>query len=144
VSLIAANPYGRDAYVHTSYLTVYGHPVASFSGTPLTGTASLFVDFFNYSLNATSYRWDFGDGSISYTKSPSHLYLDTGVYTVTLTASNPYESDTLVRPVYITLYNAPSAGFSAEPTQGSLSLTATFHQYLAVCPMPTSGPMVMA
>jgi len=47
----------------------------------------LTVDFSNFSLNATSYSWDFGDGNTNSDKDPSHTYESGGTYTVTLTAS---------------------------------------------------------
>ncbi len=125
VTLTASGPYNSDTYTRTAYIGVYNAPVASFSGTPRDGTAPLQVDFTNFSLNTTSYLWDFGDGSTSYAENPSHIYLHEGVYTVTLTASNPGGSDTLVRPLYITAYRPPSAGFYATPTQGLVPLTVT-------------------
>ncbi|MFH1319712.1 MAG: T9SS type A sorting domain-containing protein [Bacteroidota bacterium] len=46
------------------------------------------VQFTNSSSGATSYRWDFGDGSPENTSTnPVHVYSDTGIYTVTLVAS---------------------------------------------------------
>ena len=48
--------------------------------TPLT------VQFTNNSQNATSYLWDFGDGSTSTEQNPSHVYTVLGVYDITLTA----------------------------------------------------------
>jgi len=46
------------------------------------------INFFNTSINATGYLWDFGDGTTSTVVNPSHIYPDTGIYTVTLTAYN--------------------------------------------------------
>lgn len=40
----------------------------------------------NYSSDADSYFWDFGDGSSSSEFEPSHVYLDTGFYDITLIA----------------------------------------------------------
>ena len=42
----------------------------------------------------TSWRWDFGDGSISTARNPSHTYMAPGKYTVTLTVTNAAGSDT--------------------------------------------------
>ncbi len=44
------------------------------------------VDFINYSFGATSYMWDFGDGTTSTSSDPSHLYASPGTYTVCLYA----------------------------------------------------------
>ena len=46
------------------------------------------VTFTNYSQNATSYSWDFGDNAGTSTeKSPVYTYTDGGTYTVKLTAT---------------------------------------------------------
>jgi bacillolysin len=49
-------------------------------------SAPFTVDFQNLSNNGTTYEWDFGDGNTSTANSPSHTYLDTGLYTITLIA----------------------------------------------------------
>ena len=47
------------------------------------------VSFTNQSTGATSYRWNFGDGSAEYTgNTAAHQYTTAGAYTVTLTAIN--------------------------------------------------------
>ncbi|MDR1757811.1 MAG: PKD domain-containing protein [Bacteroidales bacterium] len=64
-------------------------PVANFnivSGNG--GTAPCAVSFENTSENATSFTWNFGDGSASSEKSPTHTYTSGGSYTVTLSAWN--------------------------------------------------------
>jgi PKD repeat protein len=45
------------------------------------------VAFTNYSTNASSYSWDFGDGNTSTETSPTYTYEDGGTYTVKLTAT---------------------------------------------------------
>lgn len=44
------------------------------------------IYFDNQSINATSYHWDFGDGTTSTLENPNHDYSDAGTYTVRLTA----------------------------------------------------------
>ncbi len=47
------------------------------------------INFINFSQNATSYAWDFGDGEeTSVEENPSHTFSAAGTYTITLVASN--------------------------------------------------------
>ncbi len=46
------------------------------------------VMFANYSQNADSYAWEFGDDNTSTEENPTHLYESFGTYDVTLTATN--------------------------------------------------------
>ena len=67
----------------------------------------LTVNFFNQSINADSYFWDFGDPTtttdVSTMMNPTYTYPDFGTYTVTLIADpNTTCSDTLI--VDITLF----------------------------------------
>lgn len=59
-------------------------PVASFQ---FEADASNFlqITFTNFSQNAVSSAWDFGDGNVSTEESPVHTYDATGTYNVTLT-----------------------------------------------------------
>lgn len=79
-------------------------PVADFTATPLTGTASLSVAFTDTSTNTpTSWAWNFGDGATSTSQNPTHSYTTSGIYTVTLVATNATGSDTKTRTGYITV-----------------------------------------
>ena len=44
--------------------------------------------FTNNSIGATSYLWNFGDGSTSTSSNPTHTYASNGTYTVILKAMN--------------------------------------------------------
>lgn len=59
------------------------------------------VSFFDFSMNATSWSWDFGDGQSSALSDPTHTYDSSNVYIVVLTASNNCGSDS--DTLYITL-----------------------------------------
>ena len=68
------------------------------------------VNFTNSSNNATSYLWDFGDGSTSTLANPTHVYTQLGVYDVTLIALGTAlcnTSDTLLQTNFITVTNNP-------------------------------------
>ncbi len=65
------------------------------------------VSFTNFSQNATSYSWNFGDGNSSVEKDPTHTYSGAGTFMVTLTASNSTgESATRTETINITDPNA--------------------------------------
>jgi len=77
-------------------------PVAAFSGTPLSGTVPVAVVFTDASTNSpTSWVWDFGDSGTATTQNPTHSYVQSGSYTVTLTATNASGSDDEVKAAYV-------------------------------------------
>ncbi len=60
-------------------------PKPLFRAFPIKGKPPLKVRFQNFSTgNVVSYLWDFGDGSSSPDRSPTHLYLAEGIYTIKL------------------------------------------------------------
>ena len=90
--------------------TVSPAPVASFTGTPTSGTAPLTVTFTDTSTGSpTSWSWDFGDRTYGTEKNPSHIYLVNGTYTVSLRATNAAGSDTKTVANYITVNAASGA-----------------------------------
>ncbi len=62
------------------------------------------IQFINQSEgNASSYLWDFGDGTNSTEESPYHTYNEPGLYTVSLTITNASGSITETKVDYITV-----------------------------------------
>jgi uncharacterized protein (TIGR02145 family) len=61
-------------------------PVAGFTIDKTTAEGGELITFTNTSQNATSYAWDFGDGSTSTSQNVTHSYSDAGTYAVELTA----------------------------------------------------------
>jgi len=119
--------YYVSAYAETSKRTVYGNllsfttigypPVAAFTGSPTTVAPGQSVQFTDQSTNnPTSWSWNFGDGNTSTTRNPSHTYVSSGSYVVSLTVTNNYGSDTETRTGYITVGNLPVAAFTGSPT----------------------------
>lgn len=63
--------------------------VARFQVSDSVVSANSPVYFFDYSIGASDYIWDFGDGNIrSGTPFPQNIFVQPGVYRVTFTASN--------------------------------------------------------
>ncbi len=100
------------------------------SASPTSGNAPVTVSFTDQSTGSpTSWKWTFGDGNTSAEKNPVHKYNKTGLYSVTLTASNANGSNGLTKTSYIAvsnILNAPVAAFSAAPTSGNELLTVSF------------------
>ncbi|HET6273144.1 MAG TPA: PKD domain-containing protein [Bacteroidota bacterium] len=66
------------------------HPLVSFDASNIAGVFPLIVSFYNRAWHGTqSWLWNFGDGSTSTERNPSHTYATPGTYTVTLTANGP-------------------------------------------------------
>ncbi|MDX2000801.1 MAG: PKD domain-containing protein [Chitinophagales bacterium] len=61
---------------------------------------------------ATSWFWDFGDGSTSTDQHPLHYYASPGMYTVKLSVTNPTCTDSLIKTNYIIVDDGPQAGFT--------------------------------
>jgi hypothetical protein len=104
VTLQAYNADGFTRKTGTITVTPTIAPVANFTGTPTTGTAPLTVTFTDWSTNGpTSWNWSFGDGTFSSQKNATHVYTTSGMYTVSLNASNSAGFDTFTRSGYITV-----------------------------------------
>lgn len=70
---------------------------ADFTATRLGGRAPLTLSFVDLSAGEiSSWNWDFGDGSTSTQRAPTHLYTRAGTYRVRLTVAGSTGSDTKV------------------------------------------------
>ena len=125
VKLTALSAYGQHTLTRTNYITAYALPQADFTAQPLTGVSPLSVNFTNLSQNATAYLWTFGDGSSSTELNPLHTYAASGVFTVSLQASNPGSSAGMTHTNYITAYARPVPDFVGSPLMGLYSQTVT-------------------
>ncbi len=75
----------------------------------------------------TAWLWDFGDGKTSTEQNPTHQYLHSGTYTVTLTVSNAAgTSMPRIKPGYVIVTNEVDAGFTADVRTGHAPLTVNF------------------
>ncbi len=89
------------------------------------GCPPLEVQFYNNSIDAHTYFWDFGDGNVSSNKEPTHTYYTSGRYNVTLTIEGPggiAESSDVV----VNVYDKPTARFEVRPPIVKLPETVSF------------------
>ena len=75
------------------------------------------MNFTDLSTDANAWFWDFGDGTNSTDKNPSHVYANEGTFSVSLTAKNAGGSgDTVVKINYINGKNTwACCGFHCNP-----------------------------
>jgi gliding motility-associated-like protein len=102
-----------DSIKHT--IVVFASPVAAFTWAPNPPQPNTPNIFTNNTTGATSYLWNFGDGTTSTNKDEIHIYNKDGYYDVCLTATNDAGCiDTAcqrVRGMVVPLVDVPS-GFS--------------------------------
>lgn len=108
----------QNAHIYIYHSTDYGitfevfHPfskgneplLSNFSTITQEGNQPLEVEFCNYSIgDVFEYQWDFdNDGTIdSYEQTPTHIYPDTGYYSVKLTIIGNDSSNSFFRENYI-------------------------------------------
>lgn len=117
VSLTITGAVGTDS--QTQSFNINSVPVASFNIFP----TQLSVQTINNSTNATSYSWDFGNGTTSTQTEPVVVYSAAGNFTITLIASNECGSDTATQTFDV-----------ATGIENNFS-----NQHLMIFPNPTSG-----
>ncbi|MBI3119877.1 MAG: PKD domain-containing protein [Candidatus Hydrogenedentes bacterium] len=136
VSLTVTNRFGTDTETKQNTIKVTGNANgarANFTAAPVSGVAPLTVQFTDTTqangVTILGYEWDFGDGETSTTQSPSHVFTDPGVFTVTLTVRTVQGATTIAKVNLINVAEeprGPQANFKENRTQGTAPLTVTF------------------
>ena len=104
---------------------------AKFTASPTLGRAPLIVQFTDRSTGATSWNWDFGDGTTSNAANPVHVYTASGTYKVTLMVSSEYGSASATGTIKVLGGSAiPDSSlnvqFTATPMVGRAPLEVQF------------------
>ena len=102
-------------------------PTANFSATPLSGCTPLVVTFTDASTGGpTSWDWDLGNGTLSTQQNPTTTYFNSGLYTITLIATNASGSNTITKTQYIKVDDKPTVDFLASNNSGCFPLRVNF------------------
>jgi PKD repeat protein len=128
-------------------------PKAQFTSNVTKGSSPLYVQFTDQSTGTAplTYHWDFsdGDGKLPENSQKNPLWRfwkeDGSSFTVTLTVTNAYGTDTIVKPNYITFGTptaavpaaAPVADFTANVQSGTAPLTVQFSDQTAATDITT-------
>ncbi len=118
-------------------------PVADFYASFTSGVYPLTVEFTDFSLGAvSSWSWDFGDGTTSTARNPTHTYESVGEYAVTLQVSNAAGNDAEVKSNFITVESyitrtiTASAGSGGKISpSGNVGVIQGTNQTFAITPL---------
>ena len=92
----------RNQSIHADFTTKGIAPVAGFTVDTQSGQTPLTVHFTDTSTGSPdSWYWNFGDESNSVLQNPSHIYGESGQYTVTLTVRNKIGASGIQKVSYI-------------------------------------------
>jgi gliding motility-associated-like protein len=114
ITLLVTSADGCQAQMSVpQMITVYKNPIASFYPNPQqTWIYEPTINFFDESINANTWSWDFGETYVldnySNDQFPSHTYSDTGLYTITLAVMS---SNGCVDTIQKTIYIEPNIAF---------------------------------
>ena len=114
ISLEVDNGY-CSSVASTAVQIVAPSPTIGFTGEGA-GCAPLTVQFDNLSTYASSYRWEFSDGSVRSDDSPVHVFNEPGVYDVTLYVEG-FDGTELVEShsAVVEVFPTAQAAFSLNP-----------------------------
>jgi len=128
VSLIVFNANGcSDTLVNPGYINIGPNLVPTFTVNSQTGCAPDTIDFTCTVPNATSWLWDFGDGTTSTLENPTHIYTASGNYTIILTVTTGVGCNgTVTLPGYITIDPIPVPAFTVNVPVGCSPHTTFF------------------
>ncbi|WP_245842421.1 S8 family serine peptidase [Pontibacter ummariensis] len=115
---------------------ITAEPVASIGAENAFGNIGKNLRFVNNSTNASSWKWDFGDGTTSDEEEPEHVYHTAGVYRVTLTVTDSLGCFTSVTSKTLTIYSNSLTLFP-NPAREQVMFTLTAPVDLAI---PSSLP----
>lgn len=108
----------------TNYVQI-ANPKADFKVSDSTGTCPpLIVSFYNHSVNYSKWSWDFGDGTTSSEKNPSHFYASAGVFYAVLTVTGP--SGCTSQKIQKIKVDGPSGSFTYTNIIGCSPLQTSF------------------
>ncbi|MBT6164092.1 MAG: PKD domain-containing protein [Crocinitomicaceae bacterium] len=118
---VTATANGCDV-VASEEIWVIEDPSINFQAGPAAGCPPHSVSFVNNSVTetATSYEWQFGDGTVSVAASPNHIYETSGNFSVTLLMNaGGFCSQELIltQNNLIQVLPVPQAGFDITPNQ---------------------------
>ncbi len=137
IMLLATNSMGCiDTLLHPDSILIPG-PVVDFNISQLAGCDSMTISIANSSMNTVSYSFDFGDGNSSQLINPTHTYLQTGSYNITMVAEDSagcqsyltYPNPVVISPSPTINFSLPGADFCVNDVFQVQNLTTNADSY---------------
>ncbi len=126
VSLIVTNTNGcSDTLSRSNFINIGNTLIPSFTMSDTSGCSPLPINFNCTVPNATTWNWNFGDGTTATLKSPSHIYSNPGSYSITLTVTTQSGCNgTVTFPDFVVVDQLPIPDFSVVQDSGCAPFTA--------------------
>jgi gliding motility-associated-like protein len=116
IELVTSNSFTGDQKTATQDVIIYNLPMASFDMRPgVVYVPDTELTTYNFSDGATSYLWDFDDGTTSDEKEPVHKYRIEGVYDVMLIAMNDHGNNVVCTDTLTRKLTAKQGGVTRVP-----------------------------
>lgn len=138
IKLTVYNGNDSNTVVKNNFISAFAGPAVLFDVSPVSGCFPLTATFKDNSASGsgsiTSWQWDFGDGNVSNSQNPTHIYINKGTFNVSLTVRNSNGcSQTLNKPNLVHIDDGVKANFTntfpavcdAPPTAVSFTSTST-------------------
>ncbi|MCF8296735.1 MAG: PKD domain-containing protein [Saprospiraceae bacterium] len=101
INLIVSSSAGCKDTI-TKNIKINPLPESNFTFDPEYGEPPLTVDFTNTSNESVNWFWNFADGSTSSDENPTHIFLDSGIFYVSLLINNKYGCpDSNQHPIFV-------------------------------------------
>ncbi|MBL7923489.1 MAG: PKD domain-containing protein [Bacteroidia bacterium] len=128
VSLVVTSANGcSDTVQASNNISIGNSLVPSFTMNDSAGCGPFTVQFDCTVPNATSWSWNFGDGSTSSLDNPSHTYTAPGSYTISLSVTTSSGCNGSVSiPALVTVDAVPVVNFTVVQDSGCAPFTAQF------------------
>ncbi len=114
----------------TNYIEILTPLQADFTADKSLAVIDDTIFFTDNSLgNPTSWNWDFGNGATSSEQNPGVSYSQFGSFTVSLTVSTPYQTNSISIPSYIEILEPLDAEFVANTPWAWMGLEVEFYDF---------------
>ncbi|MBN2669462.1 MAG: PKD domain-containing protein [Bacteroidales bacterium] len=120
ITLVVTDDNGTSSF--SDQIVVHPFPTANFNSPSHSGCEPLTVNFNDLSQMAdaslVSWEWNFGDGTVSSSQNPNHVYTHYGEYTVILEVEDAFGCENHITfEDYVQVSQPPIPLFTADPSQ---------------------------